>query len=236
MVWTMERRCLCQRCAGVLAHIMHALLPVLRRRCRMGIFAPSCWRHCPCLPPVTTSIANWCLPSPNAIMTRHLHLHFADASAGIALVFLPASRWRHCSIALSFLPALCRRCCHPCRAGISPLCTGGFALIAPPIAASILNWRLPSPVACNMSAYVVLLPPHHHCQWLCCCPRHHSTATWPLMVQPMQHWHFCQRCTGVLARMLLESLGVLPRCCCWRCAGIVALATWVFLPLSCWHC
>jgi hypothetical protein len=65
--------------------------------------------------------------------------------------------------------------------------------------------------------------------------RHHSTATWPSVVRPMQHWCLCWRCSGVLARMLLASLQTLRCCCCWRCAGIVALAARTSWPLSCWR-
>jgi hypothetical protein len=65
---------------------------------------------------------------------------------------------------------------------------------------------------------------------------HCYTVTWPLMVQPMQHWRLCRRCACVLARIVLVSLPTLRCCRCQHCASVIALVARAPLPLLCWHC
>jgi hypothetical protein len=72
---------LCWCCAGVLAHIALAVSPALRcclYRCIAGVIVLLHGHLCPCCaglvtlvaPTFAISIANWCLPRHNAIMTR----------------------------------------------------------------------------------------------------------------------------------------------------------------------
>ncbi len=132
MVWRMQRWCPYRRCAGILGRIAPASSPTLRCRCCRhcsGIIALVAWALLPSL--------RWhCCPvafaSPPALQTgiclikqlRH------------ALVSLPASRrcrcWRRAGIialvAWASLPLL-HWCCCPWHTRV---------------AASIMNWHLPS--------------------------------------------------------------------------------------------
>ncbi len=229
----------CLSCAGVIASIMHTLLPALRRHCagivaRESLLCPVGVID-PCLPCVTTSIANLHLPSPHAIATQHLHPHCAGVSAGIALVFLPASRWLHCQHctvivtgAMLLLSPSSRGYLPPVALAFSPLLPlaslPAFQTGVCPVPPQSQHIGVCGIVAVSLSLLMALLP-----SW------HHSTATWPSMVRPMQHWCLCRRCTCVLARMLLASLQASCCCCCQCCAGVVALAARASWLLSCWR-
>ncbi len=161
--------CCCRHCADVVALAAWASLP-LSCWCRLSYCthvatSNANWRlpshdgrHRPCLPCVTTSIANWRPPSPNAIVPRHPCLHCAGVSAGIALLFLPASHWRHhqpCAVIvagnmLALPPSL--------RGHLRPLSCWRFCPCHPHVAASILKWHLPSPTAVTT----------HWCTWHRC--------------------------------------------------------------------
>jgi hypothetical protein len=88
--------------------------------------------HRPCLPYVTTSIASWHLPSPNAVAPQYPCPHCAGVSAGVALLFSPASHWCHCQscavIVAGNMPALLP-CCHTDVFALC--CTGIFTFVAP---------------------------------------------------------------------------------------------------------
>jgi hypothetical protein len=90
------RRPCCRRFAGVIALVTWVLLPLSR------------WHRCPCRLCVAASIANWRLPSHEAVATR------AGVIASIAPLLLPALRRHRC-----------------------PRCAGVFALVtlaSPPLA------------------------------------------------------------------------------------------------------
>jgi hypothetical protein len=132
---------------------------------------------------------------------------------------------------LASLPASSCHCCR-CYAGVVPLaarasppcCASIFSLVAPCIAASVYKLASAQPAA--VLAYVASLPSTRHRQWVCCHP----------IEGRMQRWRLCQRCAGILARMLLASLQVLHYYHCRRCAGVDALAAQASSPLSCWRC
>jgi hypothetical protein len=95
----------CLHCAGVIACIMLSSLPPAlcqhRCHCHAGAFALLCWHCCPRRLCIAASIANWHLPSHEAVAT----------CAGVIASIAPPS-----------LPALCRHCC--------PHLAGVFALVA----------------------------------------------------------------------------------------------------------
>ncbi len=88
----------CWHCAGVISLVAWALLPLLH------------WHCCPCHLHIAASIANWHLPSHEAVATR------AGVIASIAPSLLPALRWH---------------CC-PCRAGIFAIVTLALRPLAHP--------------------------------------------------------------------------------------------------------
>jgi hypothetical protein len=243
MVWLMQRGCLCQCCAGALARIALASLLALRMRCCrhcIGVVVQASLLH---------PVGIIALDSPASILVSQTGIYPVPTPLrpGIfpstVLASLLALHWCSCphqagviaSIALSLSPAPCRHC-PPHHVGISPLLCWRFCPCCPPHCCQ--HFKLASAQSrhsCNTLAYVGLLLSPCHCRWLCCRPWHHSTATWPSMVRPMQRWRLYQRCAGVLARMLLASLQALVCCCCRHCTGAHALAARASLPLSCWH-
>ncbi len=199
----------CPYCAGVIVSITHASLPALRQRCAGVVVRASLLCHVGVIAlvspvsPLVSRTGVYPVPMPwrPGIFTR------------LVLASLLALRWCSCphhagfiaSIALSLSPALCQHC-PPRRVGISTLLHWRFSPRRPLHCCQRFN--LLSAQSCrsrDMSAYVVLLLSPRHRQWLCCRPRRHSTATWPSMVRPMQHWHLFRHCAGVLAPMLLAS-------------------------------
>ncbi len=84
----------------------------------------------------------------------------------------------------------------------------------------------------------------------CCCCRGYAgiiaLVVWALL--PSLHWHYYPCClcsppalqTGVCPVMkqlqhTLASLSALRHCCFWRCASIIALVAWAFLPRLRWQ-
>jgi hypothetical protein len=153
----------------------------------------------------------------------------AGGFASIALASLSASRWclcMHCAVivaglVLALLPML--------RWPLPPHCAG--------IAPSIKNWCLPNhnTITTHLCVWHCCRG-HRSCQWPHCHTWHRYMVTWPSMVWPMQRWLLCQRCAGILARIVLASLPTLRCLHCWRCAGIIALVVRALLPSLHWHC
>jgi hypothetical protein len=55
------------------------------------------------------------------------------------------------------------------------------------------------------------------------------------MVRPIQRWHLCRLCAGVLPRIALASLQASCCCCCQHCVGIDAHVALASLPILHWH-
>ncbi len=193
--------CCCQRCAGIIAHVAWALLPLLH------------WHCCPCCLCVTASIANWPLPSYEAVAT----------CAGVIASIAPLS-----------LPALRRHCC-PRRAGVF----APFALALLPlhtcVAASITNWHLASHdavatrrwrgvvVTLNVVAHGLVAVPGIGPQGFGL----QRSGQGSDGVFAALLWCPCLHCTGVIASVKLSFL--FGRCCagvCQRCALVLPASRW----------
>ncbi len=239
----------CQHCAGFIASVAPALSP-LSHGCL-----------CPHRTHIVTSIANWHLPSHNAVLTHrctccrgcalHCHLWLCCCNLHPSMEIWPSMIWpmqccRLCQtrIALASSPA---SCCHHCWHYASFVALVMQVSLpssrwhhCPPsthVTASIANWHLPShaAVATHWHMWHCCRAPCCH-QWLHGHTRHWSTATWPLMVQLMQRWRLCQRCAGILAGIILASLSALLCHCCWCHTSVVALAAQTSSPSLRWHC
>ncbi len=209
----------CQHCAGVIALVAWALLPLLR------------WHHCPCCLRVAASITNWHLPSHKAVATGAWHYcqHRAILVAGVAPASLPSLRGRLC-LCRADVAALSTPALPPALpTGIRPAMTqsqhdAGEASLSRSLSLPVASLLCPASAHSDL-AFDGLAKAAIALFWRCT----GVLARIALASLLASSCPCCRRCTGVVAKLAFEgpastalAFAGVALAFCPHCAGVIA--------------